>query len=167
MIGAGILLLMAKKSTAAGTAGYQGTMNALKGFLQATESFSAKPLWDYEQWSWGYGTKVPGSTKNKNINPGGTITRDQAWIEALKVINDHYDYLVPMITRTLGPNKLAALLSFSYNLGKYDADNLMPNINKGNDAALFTQMRKYVNAGGVRNQGLVNRREKEIKLWTT
>lgn len=135
---------------------------ALKIFLPSVEGFSAYPVWDYKQWSWGYGTAA-GFDQNKK--PAGTITKERAWQDSLKLINQHYNYLKPLIKVPLNANQWAALLSFSYNLGSGNADNLVANINSGNEAALFTQWRKYVKAGGVRNQGLVNRREKEIALW--
>jgi GH24 family phage-related lysozyme (muramidase) len=38
-------------------------------------------------------------------------------------------------------------------------------INSGDDSALRTKWVKYVYAGGVVNQNLVERRDKEINLW--
>lgn len=137
-------------------------LDVLKTFLPSIEGFSPTPIWDYKQWSWGYGT-FAGS--DQNHKPAGTITRGQAMTDLLKVVQDHYNYLSPLITRKLSGNQWAALLSFSYNLGKGNADNLVDNINSGDDAALKTQWMKYVNAGGHVNQGLVTRRGKEIALW--
>lgn len=80
------------------------------------------------------------------------------------LLND-YEQLRPQISRTLTVNQWAAYLSFSYNEGVGKADNLIGNINSGNDTALAAQWRKYVYAGGVVNQNLVERREKELALW--
>lgn len=137
----------------------------LKPFLQVWEGFSPVPKWDISQWSWGYGTRVPGSSSSPNSPPGGTITQTEALNELWKVVEDNYSYLAPMITRKLNPHQLAAFLSFAYNEGPGNADNLVNNINSGNDTALFTQWRKYVYAGGIKSNGLINRREAEIKLW--
>lgn len=134
----------------------------LKSFLPSVEGFSAKPIWDFKQWSWGYGTAAG---YDKNNKPLGTITKEQAWIEALKVITKNYNYLKPLIQVNLTGNQWAALLSFAYNLGPGNAKNLVPNINKQDTAALVAQWRRYINAGGIPNQGLKNRREKEIALW--
>lgn len=134
----------------------------LSSFIPSVEKFTAYPVWDYDQWSWGYGTAA-GYDKNKK--PAGSITRSKAFEDMMHVLNANYKILFPLVQRQLNANQWAALLSFSYNLGPYQADNLIPNINSGNDAALFTQMRKYVLADGVKLQGLVNRREKEIALW--
>lgn len=147
------------------TANKSNYLGKLKTFLPSVEGFSSKPMWDVQQWSWGYGSKVPGSINDPNKYPGGTITRERAWTEALRYITTHYSYLKPLISAPLNNNQIAALLSFSYNLGQYNADNIIPEINSRNQDAVFANMRQYVYADGVRNQGLVNRREKEIALW--
>lgn len=139
-----------------------GFTEAIKKFLPSVESFSAKPVWDFEQWSWGYGTAA-GYDKNKK--PAGTITPERAMQDLLKVVNNHYGQLSPQVKRKLTPNQWAALLSFSYNLGSGVADNLIPNINSHNDQALFTQWKKYIYAGGKPLQGLISRRQKEVDLW--
>jgi lysozyme len=137
----------------------------LKTFLPPWEGFSATPYWDYKQWSWGYGTRVPGSVNDQNVPPGGRITRTQAMIDALKHVDQDYLYLKPMIKVPLTGNQWAALLSFSYNLGKGNADNLVANINSGNVPALEKQWKLYVNAGGQPNQQLINRRAAEWRLY--
>ena len=76
-----------------------------------------------------------------------------------------YDLLKPKIHRQLSVAKWAALLSFSYNLGNDDAEELVPYINAGDDAALSEQWMRYVHAGGVVNTDLVERRKKELDLW--
>lgn len=136
-------------------------------FLRLWEDFSATPYWDVSRWSWGYGTRVPGSTDNKAIRPSGTITQSQAMMDALVVVNHDYTYLKNLITVPLGAQQWAALLSFSYNLGPGDADNLVPNINAQDYAALETQWKKYVYAGGVVNSDLVERRDAEWTLFSS
>jgi len=134
----------------------------LKPFLVAREGFSPTPVWDYSQWSWGYGTAA-GYDKNKK--PPGTISESQAWREAMEVIQDHYSVLSSLITRPLNQYQWSALLSFAYNTGIANAKKLVPYVNAGSAAALFTKMRQFVYAGGKLNQGLVARREKEIALY--
>lgn len=137
----------------------------LKKFLPEVEGFRANPYWDYKQWSWGYGTKVPGSTNDPTKNPGGTITQEQAFIDAMQHIQQDYLYLKQMVNVSLSPGRWAALLSFSYNLGPGNADNLIPNINNNNTAALQNQWMSYVNAGGTVLPALIDRRAKEWALW--
>ena len=134
-------------------------------FLPTWEGFLPNPKWDYHQWSWGYGTRVPGSVDNPAINPGGTITRPQAMLFLLAHIEKDYTDLKKLISVSLSANQWAALLSFSYNLGVGNADNLVNNINSNNYAALEYQWKQYVNAGGVPLQQLIDRRAAEWALW--
>lgn len=132
-------------------------INKLSAFIPSVEGFIPVSKWDYKQYSWGYGTSAPG--------PGLPITRDQAFAEMLTHLLSDYNTLRPQVTRALTTNQWAAYLSFSYNEGTGNADNLLPNINAGNNTALAAQWRKYIYAGGAVNQDLVERREKELALW--
>jgi len=132
-------------------------INKLSAFIPSVEGFIPVSKWDYKQYSWGYGTAAPG--------PGLSITRAKAFAEMLTHLLNDYEQLRPQITRSLNVNQWAAYLSFSYNEGVGNADNLIGNINSGNDTALAAQWRRYVYAGGVVNQNLVERREKELALW--
>lgn len=145
---------------AAGSASYT---SILQTFLPSVEGFSSRPIWDVKQWSWGYGTAAG---YDRNNMPAGTITRDKAMQELLKYVNEAYRTISPYVTAKLNSHEWAALLSLSYNLGPNRAiQTFIPIINTGNDNALISKMRQYVYANGVRNDGLVNRREKEIALW--
>lgn len=121
------------------------------------EGFRATPYWDQKQWTWGYGTRAPGET--------GVISREKALSDMRAYINADYAYLSGLITRPLSPAQWAALLSFSYNEGRGNADNLVENINSGNDAALGVQWKKYIYAGGAVSQDLIDRRETEFNIW--
>lgn len=139
----------------------------LKTFLPPWEGFRREPYWDYKQWSWGYGTRVPGSVDNPNIYPSGSITEAQAMADALEHIDKDRDYLRGLITVPLNDHQWAALLSFAYNLGRGNADNLVPNINRRDNTALGTQWALYINAGGVPMEQLILRRAAEWALWIT
>lgn len=139
----------------------------LKSFLPSVEGFNTKPYWDVNRWSWGYGTRVPGSKDDPDIVPQKTITREQAFTDMMIHIEADKEYLQRFLKVDLNSNQWAALLSFSYNLGSRNADNLIPNINSKNVAALQTQWKKYVYAGGAQLQFLVERRKKEWDLYTT
>lgn len=134
-------------------------INKLAAFIPSVEGFRSAPYWDVSRYSWGYGTRAPGST--------GRISREQAFAEMVTYLLTDYDILRPLISRNLSVNQWAALLSFSYNLGNDDAKDLVPLINAGNDAALKTEWMRYVHAGGVVNSNLVARRGKEWGLWVS
>jgi len=137
----------------------------LQSFLPKWEGFSATPYWDYKQWSWGYGTKVPGSVPDRSIKPPGSINRAKAFSDALFHVEKDYKYLSALIKVPLNANQWAALLSFSYNLGTGNADNLVKNINERNTAALENQWKQYVNAGGQPLEHLIKRRAAEWAMW--
>lgn len=159
LLGAGLLLLILNNMGP--------WKDILSTFLPNWEGFKSTPYWDYKQWSWGYGTKVPGSVANPSVKPAGTITRSKALQDALQHINNDYLYLKPMIKVPLNNKQWAAILSFSYNLGPGNADNLIPNINSGDYAALETQWKEYINAGGEPSDELIDRRNAEWQLFTS
>lgn len=134
-------------------------IDTLATFIPSVEGFRAHPYWDVTRYSWGYGTKAPGQY--------GTITRQQAFDDMVSYFLSDYSILSKKITRSLNVRQWASLLSFSYNLGYDDALDLVPLINSGDDRALAAEMRRYVHAGGVVSQDLVERREKEITLWNS
>lgn len=158
IIGGGVVLLYILTRGAAGAV--SGTLeNSLASFIPSVEGFSATPYWDINRYSWGYGTAAPGST--------GTISRDQAFSEMFSHLMADYSTLSKKITRSLNVNQWTALLSFSYNLGVGNAENLITNINAGDDDALQFQWNQYIHAGGQVNSDLVTRRQKEWSLWVS
>ena len=135
----------------------------LSTFIPKVEGFTSRPQWDYKQWSWGYGTAAG---FNKNKKPTGTITKVKALSDAMVELKSAYSYLLPKITRILTESQWAALLSFSYNEGVGNADNLLSDINT-NSANLESHVKKYIYAGGKINPDLVDRRNKEWNLWNS
>jgi lysozyme len=67
---------------------------------------------------------------------------------------------------SLAGNKLCAIADFSYNLGigRLKSSTLRRKVNAGDWEAVPKELRKWVNGGGRRLQGLVLRREAEIAL---
>ena len=137
-------------------------LSVLKMFVPKVEGFLSTPVWDYKQWSWGYGTAAGYDRNNK---PAGSITRERAFAEMMAVFNSHYQALAPLVKKKLNANQWAALLSFSFNCGVGNAKNIVETINSGTVADVVARMQKYIYAGGVRNDGLVNRRKKETDLY--
>lgn len=159
-LGAGALLfVMAKKS-------YYTILN---WFLPEWESFSPVAYWDVSRYSWGYGTQAPNTDPSMSLAEAraasGSIDEPTARAEMLSHIDNDYTYLKTLVTRNLSPSQWAALLSFSYNLGPGNADNLINNINSGNDAALQSQWKQYINAGGKPDSDLIARRNAEWEFW--
>lgn len=73
-----------------------------------------------------------------------------------------------LVTVPLTDNQFAALVSFAFNLGEGNLgkSTLLKRINaKAPIADIERSWMQWVNAGGRRLQGLVNRRADEMKLW--
>ncbi|MES3018577.1 MAG: hypothetical protein V4721_12390 [Bacteroidota bacterium] len=140
-------------------------LRVLRPFLAYWEQFRPTPYWDVRQWSWGYGTRVPGSVNDPYKRPVGTITESAAMAALDKYATKDWDYLRALIKTPLRPESWAGLLSFSYNLGPGNADNLVPNINTRNWTALETQWKKYIYVNDVASAHAIERRAAEWKLF--
>ena len=123
--------------------------------LKSCESFHPKAYWDVTQWTIGWGTK---STK------GETITLAEANKRTAKEYDRVYNDLhkrFPNVSRW----DLLILAVMDYNVGAF-GPNLEAAI-KSNDRQLIVRyIKKYVyDSKGVKREGLINRRNKEAKLY--
>lgn len=113
----------------------------------------------------GYGSTGP------HVTPGLTITKAQARAllkDDLKIAaNRVAARLKPDALAGLTENQYAALLSFTFNLGANAKWSIWKVINAGAYDQVPAQLMRFINAGGKRVQGLVNRRADEAKLWNT
>ncbi|MCJ1270389.1 hypothetical protein MMC22_010286 [Lobaria immixta] len=71
------------------------------------------------------------------------------------------------ITVALTQNQFDALVSFTYNLGCGNLQNLAANLNAHEFAKATDQMKQYVKAGGKTLDGLVKRRQAEVDLFNS
>jgi lysozyme len=67
----------------------------------------------------------------------------------------------------LTQNQFDALVVFAFNVGvpAFEGSTLVQSLNAGKYDAVPTELRRWVKSDGKTVQGLVNRRENEIKLW--
>ncbi len=70
-----------------------------------------------------------------------------------------------LVTVPVNDNQFAVLVSFDFNTGALHKSTLLKKLNKGDYAAVPGELAKWVNAGGRKVQGLVNRRAAEAGLW--
>lgn len=117
-------------------------------------------------WTIGYGHTGP------DVEEGQTITTAKARALLKEDLKDAARKLaakIGPIVDELTENQYAALLSFVFNLGTGDPKKPEWQIWKLLRARHFDQVHlqfgKFVNAGGRKLQGLVNRRADEAKLW--
>jgi len=115
-------------------------------------------------WTCGYGN-TQGVTKN-------TIYTQQEADE--KLDKRVREFMAAAIKAT--PNlakysaeKIAAITSLVYNIGEtnYRAYDISKQVQAGNHATVAAKFRQYVYAGGVINEGLKNRREREAALYSS
>ena len=94
------------------------TSDALVTVLKKMEGFSAKPYWDYAQYTVGYGTKCP-DDKLAEYQANG-ITREEAealLVNELKKTEKAINEFTATYGLVLKQNEFDALVSFSYNCG--------------------------------------------------
>ena len=132
------------------------------------EGFLEYAIWDYGQWSIGYGTGVP-----EGQYPNG-ITREEAEV----LLREYLDYFESCLNKwtddynvVLNQNQFDALISFIYNLGPnvlyYEKMTLRDMIVSGDYTAeeLTAEFKTWSHAGGVQLAGLVKRRQTEAELF--
>jgi GH24 family phage-related lysozyme (muramidase) len=142
----------------------------VSNLLSKYEGFSAKPYFDVSRYSWGYGTQVPAKyIVNGKPKPGIFIDKVSAMADAWLHIQASKSYLSKLVKIELTPNQWAAFLSFAYNEGDGNADNLIPNLNAKKWNALETQWKLYnkIRKNGVLvfSADLAARRADEWKLF--
>lgn len=115
-------------------------------------------------WTIGFGTiKING----KPVKRGDICTEDQAeqWLKSDSVWVDAC--LDKYVTAAVNQNQFDALASLVYNIGEtaFKSSTLLAKLNAGDYNAAADNFDRWINAGGKRNQGLVNRRAKEKGLF--
>lgn len=70
-----------------------------------------------------------------------------------------------LVKVSLTDNQYAVLVSFDFNTGKLHSSTLLKKLNKGDYDAVPGELMKWVNSGGKKVKGLVNRRAAEAGLW--
>lgn len=67
----------------------------------------------------------------------------------------------------MNQNQFDALVSFTFNLGCGNEDDIAAILNTGDFKAATDKMLEYVNAGGQVLEGLVRRRKEEVALFNS
>ena len=131
--------------------------------------FEGKRLVAYDDgvgvWTIGFGTiKYPDGTR---VKKGDTCTLDQAK-EYMRHDLIEFEHTVNNSVKvSLNQNQFDALVSLSYNIGSsaFKSSTLVKKLNTGDYQGAADQFNVWINAGGKRMQGLVNRRDKEKLLF--
>jgi lysozyme len=132
------------------------------GEIKKREGFSARPKWDYKQWSWGHGTRAPG--------PTGTITPEQADADLRREVGTAAG-AVDRFKPGLPAGPRAALTSLTFNAGpgwqKSGLGNAVAAGDWNTAVNRFTQYNKVRSPSGVLTEapGLTARRAGEAKWF--
>lgn len=104
----------------------------------------------------------------KKVKMGDRITKERADSLFKRYADIFASEVAKLIHSEINQNQFNSLVSFAYNLGLTNLKNstLLQKVNKNpNDDSIEIEFLKWVNAGGKRLQGLVNRRVKEAKIY--
>lgn len=131
--------------------------------------FEGKRLVAYDDgvgvWTIGFGTiKYPNGVR---VEKGDTCTLDQAK-EYMRHDLIEFEHTVNSSVKVpLNQNQFDALVSLAYNIGSsaFKSSTLVKKLNTGDYQGAADQFNVWVNAGGKRMQGLVNRRDREKLLF--
>ena len=109
----------------------------------------------------GYGCTAKAMVAKKQISQA------EADLQLKKDIVRAQYTVVSSVRVPLTAGQEAALISFVFNVGQkaFKSSTLLKKLNAGDYASVPGQLRRWKFAGGKISQGLINRREAEIKLW--
>ncbi len=132
-------------------------------------NFEGKRLTAYDDgvgvWTIGFGTTVyPNGIK---VKKGDTCTEAQAKTYMAHDLKKFEATVNKAVTVQLNQNQFDALVSLAYNIGTnaFSKSTLVKKLNANDIRGAADQFDVWVNAGGKRMQGLVNRRAKEKEVF--
>jgi len=137
--------------------------------IKEFEGFSAKPyLCPANVPTIGYGSTMYKNGERVTMDDD-EITEEQATEMLMDTIKSVEKQVKKVLTVKLKPHQMAALISFTYNVGIGNLSNstLLAWVNSNPDfPRIPEQFRRWNKGGGKVLNGLVRRREAEIELWT-
>ena len=116
-------------------------------------------------WTIGFGTTIyPNGIR---VKKGDTCTEAQAKAYMAYDLKKFESTVNSAVTVPLNQNQFDALVSLAYNIGPsaFSKSTLVKKLNAGDILGAVEQFDVWVNAGGKRMQGLVNRRAKEKEVF--
>ena len=116
-------------------------------------------------WTIGFGTTIyPNGIR---VKKGDTCTEAQAKAYMAHDLKKFESTVNRAVTVPLNQNQFDALVSLAYNIGigAFSKSTLVKKLNAGDIRGAAEQFDVWVNAGGKRMQGLVNRRVKEKGIF--
>jgi lysozyme len=136
--------------------------------ITSVEGFKSKPYLDSAKIpTIGYGsTYYVNGKKVTLLDPA--ISKEQGY-EMFKTIADNFAKRVKeSVKSSINQNQFNALVCFAYNtgMGAFKSSTLLKKVNANpTDTTIKSEFLKWVKSGGVKVEGLVNRRNKEIEMY--
>lgn len=137
--------------------------------LKKYEGFSAKPYWDYAQWTVGYGTKCPDDRLEYYKTHGITEAEAESLLQVY--IAKFENALYKFMDRTgvkLSQQQFDALLLFSYNCGSaWSSSGLLYNavVSGATGNEVIYAFSRWCNAGGEIKLSLLRRRLRDANMY--
>lgn len=112
----------------------------------------------------GYGTT---RINGKTVSPTAVITKEQAEQYLIADLTVFASKVYALLRVKVTDAQFGALVSLAYNigLGNFEKSTLLRILNAGDFKGVPAQFRRFKYNDGKVMQGLVNRREREIKMW--
>jgi lysozyme len=165
-----VLMMLRKKiATALNNTPFGAISDKLFNVISKFEGFIAVPVWDYMQYSVGYGSGYNWDAKRPVLKTD-IVDKETAKRWLLAEAQDKYDFVMSKVKVPVTDNQLLALASFTYNVGEnaFAGSTLLKLLNNGtNKDIVAQQFDRWVNAGGKVNKGLEGRRKAEKQLFLT
>ena len=164
-----IVLYMLRKriATALNNTPFALVSDKLFNVISSLEGFIAVPIWDYMQYSVGYGSGYNWDQKRPVIKTD-IIDKATAKKWLLLEAQDKYDFVMSKVRVPVTDNQLLAMASFTYNVGEdaFAKSTLLRLLNEGqNKDIVAKQFDRWVYAGGKVSPGLVKRRNAEKQVF--
>ena len=163
-----VLMMLRKKiATALNNTPFGAISDKLFNVISKFEGFIAVPVWDYMQYSVGYGSGYNWDAKRPVVKTD-IIDKATAKRWLLAEAQDKYDFVMQNIRVPVTDNQLLALASFTYNVGEnaFAGSTLLKLLNNGtNKDIVAQQFDRWVNAGCKVNRGGQGRRKAEKQLF--
>ena len=164
-----IVLYMLRKriATALNNTPFALVSDKLFNVISSLEGFIAVPIWDYMQYSVGYGSGYNWDQKRPVIKTD-IIDKATAKKWLLLEAQDKYEFVMNKIRVPVTDNQLLAMASFTYNVGEdaFAKSTLLRLLNEGqNKDIVAKQFDRWVYAGGKVSPGLVKRRNAEKQVF--
>jgi lysozyme len=164
-----IVLYMLRKriATALNNTPFALVSDKLFNVISSLEGFIAVPIWDYMQYSVGYGSGYNWDQKRSVIKTD-IIDKATAKKWLLLEAQDKYEFVMNKVRVPVTDNQLLAMASFTYNVGEdaFAKSTLLRLLNEGqNKDIVAKQFDRWVYAGGKVSPGLVKRRNAEKQVF--